>query len=155
MKASASPQSRAKTFKKEEEGARRKPRFFIAIMKQSLCQTCFNYRDCPWHERFEPRDDWKATATSIVMKFNARNVVKVVASYNVRVCPQYATRGGWLESGVREIGGMLGVNFTTVIKQHQRGTLGKRLAAIGWEYKVEKPDDESRYNHYYIRRTKQ
>lgn len=154
MKVSASPQSRAKTFKKGEEGARRKPRFFIAIMKQSLCQTCLNYRDCPWHERFEPRDDWTATPTSIVMKFNARNVVKVVPSYNVRTCPQYASRDGWVESDVREIGDMLGVHFTAAIRLHQRGTLAERLAAIGWEYKVEKPDDESRYNHYYIRRTK-
>ena len=89
------------------------------------------------------------------MKFNFRHVVKRVASYNVIACPAYTSRDGWLNSNIREIGDILGVHFTAAIRLHQRGALGERLAALGWEYKVEKIDDESRYNNYYIRRIKQ
>lgn len=88
------------------------------------------------------------------MKFNRRNVVKRVTSYNVIACPGYASRDGWLDSDIREIGDILGVHYTGAIRLHQRGALGERLAALGWEYKVEKID-ESRYNNYYIRRIKQ
>ena len=116
---------------------------------KSLCATCFNYIDCPWHEDFTPRDDWEAYPT-VIYDYNGN-----YESYCVTKCPDYKTRDKSFKNfervTVAEIAKVLKINARTVFRYAQRDELNVLGRQHGYEIIAVK---KSAYKSYYMRELK-
>lgn len=137
--------NRAKTF---ERGRRAETPAIFVMKKQSLCQTCFNYTDCPWHLRFEPRPDWVAVATLIKLTTKPEIYIN---SYRVIKCPAFRTREQWERVTLFEMGALFGVHWRTVARHAQHHDLHEYALKHGYEVTIKKGE---KYREYYMRQAK-
>lgn len=117
-------------------------------MGKSLCQTCFNYADCPWHLNFEPRPDWVAVPTLIKMCTNPEIYVE---SYRVIRCPAFRGRTQWQRVTLHEMGKLFDIHWRTVAKHIEKGNLHDYALKRGYEVLIKRG---VKYNEYYIRKVK-
>lgn len=120
-------------------------------MKQSLCQTCYNYIGCPWHENFTPRDDWEATPTKVKM---CDSPLIICDSFLVEKCPDYKRRDvqGVQVVTIQNIADMLGVSWRTAMRWIKSGTAYYKLKARGYVLIID--HTRRKYAVYILRKVK-
>ena len=126
--------------------------YYIFIMSKrnfkknaSLCQTCFNF-DCPWHNDFTPRDDWRAIAHAY------NDAGHVVESYEVIKCPGYRARNGKYPVKLSTVAQILGVSIRTVHRYIESGYINTLFIAKYDLQLVGELKEGEKYKTYYLTR---